>query len=63
MKPKGNSIKLSEILKYGLTEVKNDIITPNGEVPYQLLSRSCFYCLNLIIATPQDKEIYQVIMS
>ena len=26
----------------------NDATTPNGEMPYGLLSRSCFYCLNLI---------------
>ena len=30
----------------------NDITTPNGEVPYGLLSWSCFYSLNLITAAP-----------
>ena len=25
----------------------NDVTTHNGEVPYGLLSRSCFYCPNL----------------
>ena len=30
----------------------NDVAIPNGEVPYHLLSRSCFYCPNLITAAP-----------
>ena len=32
----------------------NDVTTPDGEIPYGLLSRSCFYCPNLI---PVDIEI------
>ena len=30
----------------------NDVTTSNGEVPYQLLSQSCFYYPNLITAAP-----------
>ena len=30
----------------------NDVTTPNGEVPYGLLSRSCFYYPNLITVAP-----------
>ena len=26
----------------------NDVTTPNGEMPYEILSRSCFYFPNLI---------------
>ena len=40
-----------KIYQYHLTK-GNDVTTPNGEVPYGLLSRSCFYCLNLITAAP-----------
>ena len=29
-----------------------DVTTPNGEVFYQLLSQSCFYCPNLITVAP-----------
>ena len=39
----------------------NDITTHNGEVPYILLSQSCFYCPNLITVAPKtrNKEICQ----
>ena len=39
----------------------NDVTTSDGEVPYGLLSRSCFYCSNLITVAPvtRDKEICQ----
>ena len=42
------------IKRYGVTN-------PNGEVPYGLLSRSFFYCPNLISVAPvtRDKEICQ----
>ena len=30
----------------------NDVTNPNGEVSYRLLSRSFFYCPNLITAAP-----------
>ena len=33
------------------------IATPNREVPYGLLSRSCFYCPNLITVAPLLLEI------
>ena len=32
----------------------NDVTTPDGEVTYGLLSRSCFYCPNLISGAPLD---------
>ena len=38
----------------------NDFTNPSGEVPYQLLSQSYFYCPNLIT---RDKEICYMIMS
>ena len=49
----------------------NDVTTPNGEVPYRLLSRSCFYCPNLITVasiTRDKRDLskshdYEVIMS
>ena len=39
----------------------NDVTTPNGEVPYGLLSKSIFYCSNLIAiaSVARDKEICQ----
>ena len=42
-----------------------DVTSHNGEVHYGLLSRSCFYCPNLITAAPEsrDKETYQSHMS
>ena len=30
----------------------NEVTTPIGEVPYRLLSQSCFYCPNLITVVP-----------
>ena len=33
-------------------DIMNDVPNPSGEVPYQLLSWSCFYCLSLITAAP-----------
>ena len=30
----------------------NEVTTPTGEVPYRLLSQSCFYCPNLITVVP-----------
>ena len=30
----------------------NEVTTPIGEVPYRLLSQSCFYCPNLITVAP-----------
>ena len=30
----------------------NDVATHNGAVSYELLSRSCFYCPNLITVAP-----------
>ena len=37
------------------------IMFPGGEAPYGLLSRSCFYCPNLITVAPvtRSKEICQ----
>ena len=32
----------------------NDVTTPDGEVPYELLPRSCFYCPNLIPVAPLE---------
>ena len=39
----------------------NNVTTPNGEVLYGFLSRSCFYCPNLITRVPlgSDPEICQ----
>ena len=34
----------------------NDVTNPNGEVPYGLLSRSCFYCPNLITVAPVTRD-------
>ena len=36
---------------------ENDVFTPNREVPYGLLSRSCFYYPNLVAAAPLYLEI------
>ena len=35
------------------------LLPPDGEVPYGLLSKSCFYCPNLITVVPRDKTICQ----
>ena len=50
-----------DIKIYQCHVVKSNGITPNGEVPYRLPSRSCFCCLNLTTAAPvtRDKEICQ----
>ena len=40
----------------------NDVTTPNGEeVPYRILSKTCFYCQNLVTVVPVtiDKKICQ----
>ena len=34
----------------------DDVTTPNGEVPYRLLSTSCFYCPNLVIVAPVTRD-------
>ena len=42
------------------SDKKGDHVTaPNGDVPYGHLSRSCFYCLNLIPVAPL--EIYRFV--
>ena len=52
-------ISITEDIK--MRSKSNDIITPNGEVSYELLSRNCLYCTNLItVATvTRDKDICQ----
>ena len=52
-------ISITEDIK--MRSESNDIITPNGEVSYGLLSRNCLYCTNLItVATvTRDKDICQ----
>ena len=35
----------------------HDVTTPNGEVPYELLWRSCFYCPNLITVARVARDI------
>ena len=52
-------ISITEDIK--MRSKSNDIITPNGEVSYGLLSRNCLYCTNLItVATvTRDKDICQ----
>ena len=50
------SVRVDEISPCGLS-ITDDFTSPNGEVPYGLLSRSCFYYLNLITVAPVTRDI------